>query len=428
MPNSWRDHILQAFAPHAARLTLVADPDGLLIEEGILQDLQARGYEVLTWNDPVAFRFTYEMQYRARWNQHQSAENGLILRTEAADLHALPYDLLQAGRHLTFTLGELFPNLSSPVVATLNRGDFDALFRAQHQHHPGKLGDNATRDFILRHVFDVAPELIKEPTDLLHVLLRRHYRKQHVPTSLDERLIQLLQQDARFQEWPLAHIVPDREAFFSFLQERWPYFVKRWLRQRSRAYGEEAASELAADPAPGYIGPIDLPFDHDDVRVYIDNLFLEGSLQPYAAADHGLSIEYADLPEWLTVGLRIDPETDRIRRVEGLLASIAASMPSAAARHYDWLTFAYRWAELLAVWHQIPPTAQPQLAQRFQDVRGDVDTTFLTWVQQRYGGLHNLPAAQPAMLHHIPRYLARELDTPGVEKIALVVLDGLACD
>ncbi len=49
MPNSWRDHILQAFAPQVARLTLVADPDGLLIEEGILQELQARGYELLTW-------------------------------------------------------------------------------------------------------------------------------------------------------------------------------------------------------------------------------------------------------------------------------------------------------------------------------------------------------------------------------------------
>lgn len=428
MPNSWRDHILQAFAPQVARLTLVADPDGLLIEEGILQELQTRGYELLSWNDPVAFRFIYEMQYRTRWDQNESAADGLILRTEAADLHSLPYDLLQTGRHLTFTLGELFPNLSSPVVATLDRGDFDALFRAQHQHHPGKLGDNATRDFILRHVFDVASELIKEPTDLLHVLLRRHYRKQHVPTSLNERLIQLLQQDARFQEWPLEHIVPDREAFFGFLQERWPHFVRRWLRQRSLPYGEEAASEVAADPAPGYMGLIDLPFDHDDVRVYIDNLFLEGSLQPYAVMDYGLSMDYTDLPEWLTMGLRIDLETDRIRRVEGLFTSIAVSIPSATARHNDWLAFAHRWAELLAVWHRLSSTAQLQLAQRFQAVRGDVDTTFLTWVQQRYGGLHNLPAAQPAMLHHIPRYLARELDTPGVEKIALVVLDGLACD
>jgi hypothetical protein len=314
------------------------------------------------------------------------------------------------------------------VVAALGRGDFDVLFRAQHQHHPGKLGDNATKDFILRHVFEVTPELIKEPSDLLRVLIRRHYREQHVPAILDERLIQLLRQDMQFQEWPLERIVLDREAFFSFLQERWPYFVRRWLRQHSRAYGEETASELAAEPALGYIGPIDLPLDHDDVRVYIDNLFLEGYLKPCAAADYRLPLEHSDLPEWLTAGLCIDPETDLIRRVEGLLVSIEASVPSAEARHHDWLAFAHRWAELLAVWHQLPPAAQPKLTQRLQEVQGHVDTTFLTWVQQRYGGLHNLPAAQPAMLHHIPRYLARELDTPGVDKVALVVLDGLACD
>jgi PglZ domain len=428
MPNSWRDHILQSFAPQVARLTLVADPDSLLIEEGILQELQARGYELLTWNDPVAFRFIYETKYRTRWDQNESTEQGLILRIEAEDLHALPEDLLQAGRHLTFTLGHLFPNLSAPVVAALGRSEFDALFRAQQQHHPGKLGDNATKDFILRYVFDVTPELSKEPSDLLRVLLRRHYRAQHVPAILDERFIQLLQRDVRFQEWPLERIVPDREAFFGFLQERWPHFVRRWLRQRSQSHGEETALELAADPALGYMGSTDLPFDYDDIRVYIDNLFLEGYLKPYAAADHGLHLERTDLPEWLRVGLRIDPEADRLRRVEGLLTSIAASVPSAEARHHDWLAFAHRWGELLAVWHQLSPAVQPPLTQRFQEIREHVDFTFLTWVQQRSGGLHNLPAAQPAMLHHIPRYLARELDTPGVEKVALVVLDGLACD
>jgi hypothetical protein len=93
MSNSWRDHILQAFVPQVARLTLVADPDGLLVEEGILQELQARGYALLTFNDPVAFRFTYEMQYRTHWDQNESTEQSLILRTEAADTHSLPYDL-----------------------------------------------------------------------------------------------------------------------------------------------------------------------------------------------------------------------------------------------------------------------------------------------------------------------------------------------
>jgi len=255
MPNSWCDPILQAFAPQVARLTLVADPDGLLIEEGILQELQAQGYELLTWNDPVAFRFTYETKYRTRWDQNESTEQALILRTEAEDLHALPDDLLQAGRHLTFTLGHLFPNLSAPVVAALSRSEFDSLFLAQHQHHPGKLGDNATKDFILRYVFEMTPELIKEPSDLLRMLLRRHYQAQYVPAILDERFIQLLQRDVRFQGWPLERIVPDREAFFGFLQERWPHFVRRWLRQRSQSHGDETALELAAEPALGVYGP-----------------------------------------------------------------------------------------------------------------------------------------------------------------------------
>jgi hypothetical protein len=425
---TWRDHILQAFAPQGARLTLVADPDGVLIEEDILQELQARGYALLTFDDPVAFRFTYEMHYRMRWEHRDSTPPGLILRTEAADLRALPYDLLQAGRHLTFTLGDLFPNLSSPVVAALDRGAFDALYRAQQQHHPARLGDNATKDFVLRHVFDVVPELIKAPSDLLHVLLRRHYQAQHVPAFLDERLLQILRQYGRFQAWPLERIVPDREAFFSFLQERWPHFVKRWLRQHDQSYDAGITSALAAEPALVYVGPTDLPFDHEDVRIYIDNLFLEGYLKPCAAADHGLHLGHTDLPEWLAVGVRGDPATDHLRRVQGLLASIAAAIPAAEARHYDWLAFAHRWAELLAVWHQLPLAAQRKLIQHLQEVQRHVDTAFLTWVQQRYGGLHNLPVSQPAMLHHVPRYLARELDTPNVEKVALVVLDGLACD
>ena len=34
--GSWRSQILREFTPNVARLTLVADPDGLLLEEGVL--------------------------------------------------------------------------------------------------------------------------------------------------------------------------------------------------------------------------------------------------------------------------------------------------------------------------------------------------------------------------------------------------------
>ena len=84
-------------------------------------------------------------------------------------------------------------------MTVLDRGDFDALYEAQKRHAPGQLGDNATKEFALRHVFEIAPELIKQPSDLLRVLLRRHYRGQRIPDILDERFIQLLRQSNIFR-------------------------------------------------------------------------------------------------------------------------------------------------------------------------------------------------------------------------------------
>jgi len=174
--NSWRDQVLKEFTPQVARLTLVADPDGLLLEEGILHGIRERGFELIPFEDHVTFRYAYESKFRSRWDNGEHTDLVVVLRSPSSDLYSLPYDLLQAGRRLSFNLGDLFPNLSYPVVAALDAQDLDALFRAQIQHTPGNMGDNATKEFALRHVFGIAPELINQPSDLLRVLLRRHYQ------------------------------------------------------------------------------------------------------------------------------------------------------------------------------------------------------------------------------------------------------------
>ena len=87
----------------------------------------------------------------------------VVLRLGAHDLDALPFDLLQAGRPLAFNLGELFPRLSYPVVSSLDRSHLDALYRAQQVHEPGRLGDDATKDFVLLHVFEIAPRPHRAP-------------------------------------------------------------------------------------------------------------------------------------------------------------------------------------------------------------------------------------------------------------------------
>lgn len=169
-------------------------------------------------------------------------------------------------------------------MATLDRGDFDALYEAQKCHAPGQLGDNATKEFVLRHVFEITPELIKKPSDLLRVLLRRHYRGQRIPTVLNERFILLLRQSNLFDDWPLETLVTDREAFFAFLQERWPIFLDREV-----CRGASGVREVEKTYGLAIEGPVELPFDHHDVRIYIDNLFVEGLLQS-VSHDHAATL------------------------------------------------------------------------------------------------------------------------------------------
>ena len=416
--DDWRDRILKEFAAKIAPLTLVADPDGLLLEESLLEAIRERGFETLPFEDSVAFRFAYESRFRSRWGLGEAADLVVVVRAESHQLKALPYDLLRAGRRLSFGLGELFPGLSYPVIASLDRGHLAALHRARTRHGADRLGDGATKDFVLLHVFDIAPALIRQPPDLLHVLLRKHHQRQRLPRILEERLIHLLRCSGEFESWPLDTIVPDRDAFFSFLQERWPLFLDRLsmhadgdLRAASGAVGLELE------------GPADLPFDHHDVRVYVDNLFFEGML---SAVSHEAGDALRD--EWVAVGIRYDPKADKARRVEGLMGAVGASIPGPAARHHEWTTFAYRWAELGVLRLETAVPAGSEGDVRMSKLQMEVDRTFLAWTERRYAGLHNQPPDPPVMVHQVARYLARQIEDGSEGKVALIVVDGLALD
>jgi hypothetical protein len=416
--SSWRDQILKEFTPKVARLTLVADPDGLLLEEGILEGIRERGFELIPFEDHIAFRYAYESKFRSRWDRGEHTDLVVVLRSQASDLSGLPYDLLQAGRRLSFNLGDIFPNLSYPVVTALDRGDLDALYEAQKRHAPGQLGDNATKEFVLRHVFEIAPELVKQPSDLLRVLLRRHYRGQRIPAGLDNRFIQLLRQNNAFDDWPLETLVSDREAFFAFLQERWPIFL-----DREAAKGTSGVREDKKPYGLAIEGPVELPFDHHDIRVYIDNLFVEGLL-------HSVPHEHADTLSrtWVGIGVRTAPIEDRSRRLGKLIDSLEASIPAEDAKHTDWFHFARGWAEAILLANDQAEAISEPTDERIKNLQAQVDAGFAAWLFKRYAGLVNLPPVPPVMLHHLPRFLVRQMGEDRTAKIALIVVDGLALD
>ncbi len=420
--DGWRRTILLHFSEASAkagRLTVVSDPDELLTEPGVVERLAARGFELITFGDPVAFRYAYESRFRQHWDRGEATHLVVVIRTDKGDLKHIPHDLLEeareSGRVLSFSLVHLFPSLAPNVVAELDPQHFDALAHALEHANSGDLGTNATRDFVLRHIFGIAPDLIKEPADLLRVLLRRHYRSQVVPKSLDARFIEVLTQRPKWGSWPLDRIVPDREAFLTFLGERWPGFLV--------SKGLEAVP--GREPTgPSISGPADLPFDHDDVRVYMDNLFVEGLLAPTTA------VRLIQDDRWFGVGIAGSPASSSEARYFHLLDELGATIPSSDdATYQEWQDYSLRWGTWVRLrWQTLPTRDAPSEADAVAFVER-VQAAFSTWLLRRFGAMSTLPyLPRPVLGHHVPHYLAHHLGQAGTERVALLVIDGMAID
>jgi len=411
--NDWRDTILKEFVPNISKLTLVADPDALLTEEKLALELKNRGFDLIEFNDPVEFRYAYESKYRVKWDQGEHTDLVVVLRIQDSEIEAIPYDLLKTGRKLVFNLGELFPNISYPVIEKLDRSHLDVLFDAQKKYTPDRMGDNATKDFILRHIFGIEANLISNETELLRLLLWLHYRKITMPELLSDRLVQVLRYHGSFHNWPLEEIVPDEKAFFAFLQERWPVFLDRIL-------AETESTEKSLETDFKYPGPEVLPFDHQDIRVYIDNLFIEGKLTPVHKPE--ISVEPGS---WIRCGVAEASAEYNDLRINRLLKLVEKEIPGTEAGYSEWLAFAMKWAELGALVHS---DFQAGEREQFQRIGSSLNNTFAKWLSKHYASLITLPAKSPPMLHHVTRMLAQEMQNKSGTRIALIVVDGLSLD
>lgn len=398
----WRETILKNFAPKISRLTLVADSDGLLTEEGMLAAIRDRGFELIPFDDAVAFRFAYESQYRSRWDSGQNTDLVVVLRSAEQELSRIPYDLLKVGRPLTFALHQLFPKLNYPVIAGLDREYLDAIEDAYDKHDGDELTPRETKEFVLMHCFSIVPKLIKTPVDLLKLLLSLHSRKIRLPELLVEHLLEVLASDTTFEAWQLPEIVANRESFLRFLQDEWKSFLfdQRDLTNRCR-----------------------VPFGHEDVRAYIDTYFLDGSLSPIAYENAGT------LPPWAQTGVVHDPRADAMQRFRGLWRKFEIELPSSEVSHKEWQQAAQRWAELVVLRWEWDDSLESEERTAWGELQATVQDAFGKWMMQRFGSLHNLPYHnQPVMVHQISRFMALERTRKKLSKVALLVLDGLAID
>jgi len=392
--------ILSLFSPHTHPLTLVSDPDGLLADETLLAALNERGFTLLTESDPILLRNRIESL--KPWQ----VEKPVIVITPAA-LETLPYDLWQTGHRLQLSLHDYFPNLAYPLVQALT--PYQRACLNDTPHPQTRLGQQLSAEYILRHVFNLSLDHLDRPSTLVAWLDEYHNGLAPLPPALLASLLAQLGKLPVYTGWPLRDILEDRAAYGEFIQTQWSQYVNKSMGD----WG--VTSHYTVKPA----GIMLLSFEQDTaLQDTLPRLVRSGSLAPLEID------ELSTAPSWAMPALLVSQTDRRPRRMAELSAGLLERLDGLtnAARWEDWQPLARLWAELILLRAE---TLDPQPASSFSNLQTRLDTAFTTWLQQRYTPLGAQRLPLPHHVHHVPHYLNYRREQ-GQEKIALIVLDGLA--
>lgn len=400
----WRDEVLKHFAEPVPVLTIIADPDGLLLDAHIQQALSERAIEVIEYTEAVSSRYLYESRYRDAFSK---ASLRVIVRIEETSCEVLPFDILSMGRKLNISLGNLFPTLSANVVKELTKEDLDAIAQAYSQY-TGTNSDTETAEFVLENVFNIHMDTVHTTIDLLKLLITLHYNGQQLPENLAMFLCSRWEQELPLKELPLKDLLCSEHFFFQYLQTEWNALIDD-LRVKSEVVNEALANGVYTEEK--YF------LADKSVRLLLDNLFAEGKLMPVTISGSN------HLPEWVGFGIEVDAdEQTRVRVVERIF--YLSEKLHENITYKDWIHTAVAFGELKEKAVILREGQDHEVNMNIAQLQMQIDRLFSKWILEHYNHLSNLPyLPYPVMVHHIPHFLANKRNN---DKIALVVLDGMS--
>ncbi|WP_318516284.1 BREX-3 system phosphatase PglZ [Photobacterium leiognathi] len=399
---NWQEKITSQVALAEPVHYIVNDPDNLCFEPAIADLIEQAGAVLFSDTDPIALRLCFE-----EWLV--SDERSALLIRVVDEQPSIPYDIEFSARRVDFDISEVIPELDASVLRALSPKDYAQLQSAVKSYGADKLNRNASLDFVLRHIYKIAPEIIQSETDLVRLLIRKHYLGIEMPLAFEERLIETLRVREQFSRWDFSRIVPDRTEFFAFLQLQWLLHLQK----------KAPRNEVKESPWPE--DDLVVPFDDQDIKVFVDNLFADGILQ--AVDFDGLGKD-----DWEWVGVIADDESRDLLRVRQLLNKlsdkfIVQDLPRPKDSE-QWEEIARELGVLNSLSHSLKCSDNYVLTAEIANLNSKVDDYFETWLQANFGKLINTPTTRfPKMLHKIPDWL--NLKVCKGKKVCLLVMDGM---
>ena len=397
---NWQQRLLKRIALTESLHYIVNDPDNLCFEPTVADQFEQSGSVFFSENDPMALRLCFE-----QWRDSE-VRRALIIRV-VDDHPVIPHDIESSATWLDFDISEVIPNLDAHVLRSLSPKDYEPLIDAVKTYRIGKLNQSDSVDFVLRHIYKIAPEIIQSETDLVRLLIRKHYLGIEMPLLLENRLIETLAAHKRFGRWDFTKIVPDRTEFFDFLQRQWVLHLEHKSNLNEVRDSAWPKDELV------------VPFTDQDIKVFIDNLFADGVL-------HAVEFEGLGKNDWEWVGVIADDDSRDFLRLNQLLLSLSEQLddrellPSADF----WEDVAYDLGVLNSLSYSLKGEDVYSLNAKIENLNTRIDEMFGTWLQDNFGKLINTPTSRfPKMLHKIPDWLNLKVGTD--RKVCLLVMDGM---
>ena len=158
-----------------------------------------------------------------------------------------------------------------------------------------------------------------------------------------------------FLDLPLVDLFEAKKLMVSFVQDAWHRFLT------SRGI------EVATVPLAETDNNLSIPFDHPDVRVFVDSMFLEGTLQPVTVKG-----TKPTLPDWVKAGIIDDPHAVEQLVVEGA-KRISAELPDIEANYREWAQLAGRLGETIHRFHGLPQERATSIEPQIRKMQLDVD-------------------------------------------------------
>ena len=391
--------LLRYFPAHTHPLTLVSDPDRLLAGEALMAELARRGFQVIQEEDPVLLR------HRVEQAQPFTVVQPVLLTTTGA-IEDLPYDLYQGAYRINLSLHPFFPNLAYPVLQTLSPDQIEKLAACPPPPHP--LSRQKTIEYLLREVFQADIEALRQPHACIRWLNDYHHQQSPLPDLLRASLTERLKRFSTYQAWDLDLLIRDARAFQSFIQQEW---------QSSLAYSLSERSLHETRP------PYALPFHTSaSLQDLVPGLVRRGTLQPVMVENQ------SSLPLWAQPGVTwVDGRLQRMAALlEEMRSHINALQMNTPVGWSAWKELALAWAELSSLRFHADLAVPSAVQQGYSKVARDLEGLFTLWLKKHYPALGAQRLPTPHHVHHIPHYLAHLRNLGKVEKVVLLVLDGLS--